>query len=804
MIDRLRDLSTWISRTLSGAPGFFLGAVLILGIATGGLVAAGSAAWSILFQPLPFDSPHELQLLQVHSPEMGWNLSLSPAMVAELREDDWHRGIAAFNQGRDLAGSEGQSWRTAQIEPGLLELLGVQPIAGRAFVSEDALSDATGTVLLSEGVWRGRFGASADAIGQRIELDGNQLEVIGVMPASLSVPESGIDVWMPLTFPPETLEPQALNEIGLVDAVLTRLAPGQSPVAAAGSMEARFGDDPRLRNIRENIGLEFKLVPVRESWMGVQRLALSLLVAATAVILLISVMNLSGLWMARWLQRTREVAVRAAIGAGRWQPLRSTAAEFAAVAAGGLALGLVLAEAGIRTLYGLDVLDSSNPLTVNLGLVGPLLGLGIAAAAAAPILMAVAWQTQYLATNPARVLGTEGRGMQGVGRRSRRVLIATQVAMATALLGVLGLLLLSWVNLVNEDLGFEPDHLVMVHIVPGPANADSGEPDEALEAAMDRLSGLPGIAEVSFALVSPFGWAEIISTYEPPGRPGATAPMRISHIGPGYFSTTGIPVLAGRIPEPVGSDSTTNQVVVDQLFAERHFPSLDPLGQRFRYGSGPDGETSEVEIAAVVATTRHRSPSEEITMPTVSFLLERPQAHHQLLARTVIPPEQVIGPVRSVLVEELGSKRVANVVSGTDRVRQTIAERRPQMILLALFGALATGLAAVGLYALMTYTAQARIPELGLRIALGAGPIRTGLTILGDGLKLIVAGMIPGAFLAWLGTRLIAEQLYRVAPWHPALWIGVITLLTLVLLIAGLRPALAAMRVQPMDALREQ
>lgn len=188
-------------------------------------------------------------------------------------------------------------------------------------------------------------------------------------------------------------------------------------------------------------------------------------------------------------------------------------------------------------------------------------------------------------------------------------------------------------------------------------------------------------------------------------------------------------------------------------------------------------------------------------MPTVSFLLERPQAHHQLLARTEIPPEQVIATVRSVLEEELGSERVAHVVSGTDRVRQTIAERRPQIILLALFGALATGLAAVGLYALMTYSAQARVPELGLRIALGAGPVRSGLTILADGLKLLAIGLIPGALLAWLGTRLIAEQLYRVAPWHPMLWLSVITLLILVVLIAGLRPALAAMRVQPMDAL---
>lgn len=801
MIDHLRDSSALIRRALSGAPGFFFGAVFILAIATGGLVAAGSAAWSILFKPLPFDNPHELQLLQVHSPEMGWHISLSPAMAAELGEDDWHQGIAAFNHGRDLSGSEGQSWRGAAIEPGLLDILDVQPIAGRAFVAEDALPDAVGTVLLSETIWRGRFGASADTIGRRIELNGDLLEVIGILPASLSLPETGIDVWTPLTLSPELREPQALHEIGHVDAVLTRLAPGQSPLAAAGAIEARYGSDPRLQVIRDNIGLEFKLMPVRESWMGVQRLALRLLVVATAAILLIAVLNLSGLWMARWLQRSREVAVRAAMGAGRWQPLRSTATEFIAVAIGGLLLGLVLAEAGIRTLYWLDVLDRSNPLTVTLGLAGPLLGFGIAAAAAVPILLAVAWQTRALATHPARVLGTEGRGMHSVGRRSRRVLIAAQVAMATALLGVLGLLLLSWQNLVNEDLGFEPDRLVMVHVVPGPANADSGEPDETLEAAMQRLAGLPGIAEVSFALVSPFGWSEIISTYEPPGQSGATAPMRARHVGPGYFSTAGIPVRAGRVPEPGGSDATSNRVVVDQLFADRHFPDVDPLGQRFRYGSGPDGQTSEVEIAAVAGTTRHRSPQEEITMPTVSFLLERPQAHHQLLARTEIPPEQVIATVRSVLEEELGSERVAHVVSGTDRVRQTIAERRPQIILLALFGALATGLAAVGLYALMTYSAQARVPELGLRIALGAGPVRSGLTILADGLKLLAIGLIPGALLAWLGTRLIAEQLYRVAPWHPMLWLSVITLLILVVLIAGLRPALAAMRVQPMDAL---
>ncbi len=802
MIDALLDNARFSLRQLSRSPGFFLGATLILAIATGGLVSTGAAAWSILFKSLPYDNPDELAVLTVHSRELGWNMSLSPLMVEELRDDDWQVSVAAYQRGRAVDDDQGRQWRIAAIEPELAGLLGISPLLGRHLSSEDA--DANDAVVISQTAWHSRFGANPDVLGQRIELDGQSRHIVGVMPPSLNVPEPAIEAWMPLAFNAEQLAPDAIGHVGTLDAVVARLAPGQTTVSAVTALNARFGDDPRLARMRDNIGLEFKARSLRQTWADQQRRPLALLVAATAAIFFIAVLNLAGLWMARWLKRGRETAVHSALGAGRWQPLKTTAVELAWVVVVGLALGLIAAEAVTQALYMLDVLDRANPLDVDLGQAGLMLGLGLAAMAAVPVLLSVSWQTRGLFANPAKALGSESRGIQGVGRRSRSSLLVGQIALATTLLAVTGLLVMSWMNLLGEDLGFEPDNLAMVQLRPGPDISDPSAPDEQVTAALEAISALPGIGPTAFAQIAPFSWGEIVSTYVPPGRPDSTAPMRPRHVSPEYFSTIGTDIVAGHIPDPGEAGAGTIQVVVDEFFVQRHFPKSEAIGQRFGYGSGPDGKISEVEIAAVARSTRHMAPNEEIKMPTVYFIQDKPRSHYQLLARTKVPAGQVLTLIRSLLEQELGPDRVAEVETAKNRIESTVADRRPQLILLGAITVLATILVAIGLYALMSYSARTRIPELGLRLALGSAPTRNGLSILLDGLKLLLVGLIPGLVMAWLGAQLVAERLYQVSVWQPILWAGVIGLLTIIVLLAGLRPALLAMRVEPMDALRQE
>lgn len=240
--------------------------------------------------------------------------------------------------------------------------------------------------------------------------------------------------------------------------------------------------------------------------------------------------------------------------------------------------------------------------------------------------------------------------------------------------------------------------------------------DEMSPLPYTRLdSNSPGIVEVSFARVAPFSWMEVVSPYEPPGQPGEMEPMRNRPIGSGYFSTVGTPILSGRIPEATDTIAGSARVVVDEFFAERHFPEDDAVGQRFLYGSGPAGETSEAEIAAVARSTRHMAPNEELNMPTI-FFREKLQSGFQVLARTRIPADQILKPMRALLEEALRPDRVAEIDKANRRVEQSIADRRPQMILLGVIAVLATAMVAVGLLALILLIAGLRPALQAMRV----------------------------------------------------------------------------------------
>lgn len=804
MIDRAAELLGRGLKSLAASPGFLLGSVLILGITAGGLVASASVAWQVIFKPQVYEQPEQLVSLSARSTELGWRLSLSPAMAEELRQADWIQSIASYRLGVDLSLPEGQRLRSAEIDPALLPLLGVRATHGRVFEPGDADPAATPVALLSERAWQSRFSGDPAAIGRSMELAGETVRIVGVLPNSFTLPDPGVELWRPLVFAPELLEFAALNKLGNADFVIARLAPGISPGAAGDALEATYADDPRLGLMREALGLVFQAEDARQAWVGDQDRPVYLLLTATTAVFLIATLNLAGLWMARWLARRNNLAIRSALGAGRWEAVQASAMEFALVAAFGTLLGLGLAHLGIHWLVGMDVLETGSPLVIGIGAAGHVIALMVAVLAAVPVLLAIAWQTRNLESSAGAMLTGEGYRVHGAGLATRRALIVVQIAMATALLSSSGLLLISWNNLIAEDLGFESGQLLVAHIRPDPSVSTDSAGDPLVAAGMERVVGVAGVSDVAFANAAPFGRVEIVSSFHPPDRPDSEAPMRQRLVSANYFETAGIAVLAGQIPDAIMAAGPPTRLVVDEVFARRHFSGQTAIGGQFRYGTGPSGETEMAEVAAVVTTTRHMAPDENVELPSAYFIEPEPEPHYQLLVRTALQPAQMLVPVRTALEQELGPDRVGMVSTVSSLVERTIADRRPQLFLLGLFTALAVGLAAVGLFALLSYSARARVPELGLRLALGAPPTRAAGMILGDGMKLLVMGLIPGIALGVTGSQLLSERLYQVGPWQPTLWLAVIALMALVVAVAGLRPALQSMHVEPMDALRQE
>ncbi len=804
MIDKAFELLVRGLKSLAASPGFLLGSVLILGITAGGLVASASIAWQLILKPLSYEQPEQLASLSARSTDLGWRLSLSPAMVEELREAGWIQSIASYRRGGDLSLSEGQRLRAAAIDPALLPLLGVRATIGRGFEVADADPAATPVALLSERAWQSRFSGDPAAIGRSMDLAGETVRIVGVLPNTFTLPDPGVELWRPLVFAPELLEPGAVNQLGNADFVIARLAPGTSLTAAGEALEAAYADDPRLGLMREALGLVFQAEDARQAWVGDQDRPVYLLLAATTAVFLIAILNLAGLWMARWLARRNSLAIRSALGAGRWEAVQTTAIEFALVAALGTLLGLALAHMGIRWLVGMGVLDAGGPLVVGIGTAGNVIALLVAVLAAVPILLVIAWQTRNPEFSAGGMLTGEGYRVHGVGLAIRRGLIVVQIAMATALLASSGLLLISWNHLIDEDLGFESGQLLVAHFSPAKSDSTDNPGDPLLVASMERVAGIAGVSDVAFVNAAPFGRVETFGSFNPPDRPDREAPMRQRLVSANYFETAGIAVLAGQVPDAVTATGSPKLLVVDEVFARRHFRGQTAVGGQFRYGTGPDGQTELAEVAAVVATTRHMAPDENVELPSAFFIEQEPEGHYQVLVRTALPPAQLLAPVRATLEQELGPERVGMVSTVASLVERTIADRRPQLFLLGLFTLLAVGLAAVGLFALLSYSARAQVPELGLRLALGAAPARAAGMILGDGMKLLIMGLLPGIALAVAGSRLLSERLYQVSPWHPTLWLGVIALMTLVVTVAGLRPALATLRVQPLDALRQE
>jgi len=785
-------------RRLRRAPAFSVSVVVLLALGIGGLAAVASAGWSLFIRPLPYAEPDRLVTVSAYYRRIDAHMGLSAALVEQLNREANFGTLAIVERGFRLELDDGTGVRAARIDHRLLPTLGIAPLAGRGFTGYDVGQRSDRVALISDRLRRARFAGDEPVVGRRLELRDGQVRIIGVLPDRLAAPETGTDIWLPMDLGPDTLAPG--NRRHLVShTVIARLPGGSRPDRYRARLLARIANDPEIDSrLGSDDDLEFMVRPLRERWAHGQREGLLILAAATALVLVGAWMNLAGLWLARWTGRTRELAIRFALGARTRQATIGVVFEYLLLGIPGLALALAVAVLGIDLLYSLGVLDENGPLRAGVAL--PTVGFGLAmlALGAVPLLITLRAGARRLSTRAAGNLGGKGTD-SGTGRAGlRRVLLIGQIGIAFSLLMSLALLLASWTRLLNEDLGFDSGKLVAAMIsAPRTGIGDRPPvpgPDAKVAAVVDRIRALPGVEAASWSNTVPFGGLEFVSGYFIDDRPDEAVPARRREVGPDFFRVAGIDLRSGRVFGPEDAGGNQGGVIVDRAFEEKYLNG-SALGRRVGYPL-PDRT-----VVGVVSTVRHESPDEPPGDPALYTHSPEPLSQTQLLVRTPLDPDSLIDVIRETLAQSLGAERVSFVSSLDARVRHSVREREPQLILISAFAVLAILLVFYGLYALQSYQVAIRVAEIGLRRAIGASTLRILGAELVRAAWLIPPGLMFGAAGAWLGARLISVHLYETGLDDPVLWLATAVAIASTILLAGLAPAVRASRIEPMDAL---
>ena len=808
MVDSFASDFRHAIRRLLRRPGFSGLAVLTLALGIGANVAIFSLLHSVLLAPLPYQDAD--RLAQV------WNtyplMDLPRATVSIPDYLDRRDGVAAFEQvalytfeNFNLA-DDGPPERVVGLSAtaSLFPLLGVEPVLGRFFDDSEAQPGADAVVMLSHSLWQRRFGSREDIVDRTIQLNGEAVRVVGVMPPSVQFPNSDVALWRPFPFTPEQMADEARgNEFSFM---IARLAPGATVEQAQEQVDAiheankeRF---PQAREFWENSGFGGQVVDYRADTTSDLRPVLLLLQAAVAFVLLIACANVANLLLSQLQSRRKELALKAALGAGRGRVASQLLTEGIVLSLTGGLLGLGIGWLGLRLLIQLElaqgvdaaldpqVLLFSLLLALMTGLVTSLL----------PIL-------SLEQVRPQAVLKEGGdRGSSG-GRRSafaRNGLVVAEVACAMVLLVGAGLMVQTLAALLDESPGFETRGILTARLsLPAASYPEGTDQLRFFESLSERLDALPGVRAAGLTTSVPFSGSMSSGSYSIEGYDvpaGESAPHALQKVvDEGFFEALGIKVIQGRGPGTQDTLESTPVVIVDRRTVEKYFPDGDVLGRRLSRG-----ETS-FEIVGVVETVKTRDLDRPVTKETLYYPLSQiPRDNMTVVLATDGSPSALTEPLRRAVQDIDPQQPIYNLLTIEEQIARSLTTRRVSMVLLVLFGALAGVLAAVGIYGVLAWSVSRRVREIGTRVALGASRTEILRLILRRGMGLTLVGLVAGLLAAFALSRFLQSQLYGVGPQDPLTLLGVALLLALVALTACLRPALKAASIPPIEALREE
>ena len=795
-------------RVLRKSPGFTAVAVLTLALGIGANTAIFSVVNTVLLRPLPFRDAGQLCLVMETWPSFP---ILYPTYQNYVDFRDQAKSFvtiaALHNDTYTLTGrGEPQRLPTQLATASLFYLLGVNALEGHTFTPEEDRFGGPPVVLLSYGFWQRNFGGAKDVIGKNITLNDQTYTISGILPPGFQIMQPA-DVFIPLTPWSHGLPDDRNWHPGIV--AIGRLRPGVTIGQARAEMStiaARLDKQYPLYNTDMGAavsGLQDQLVQN-------VRPALLVLLGAVGLVLLIACGNIANLLLARATSRRREVAVRSALGAKRERIVRQLLTESVLLSFVGAALGLLLARLMMAPL--LDLASASIPQVGKVGLDGHVLAFTAVVALLAGILFGLAPAMQTSKLDLRSALSDASRGSTGgVGRNYvRSILVVSEVALALVLLVGAGLLMRSFARLQSVQPGFEPANLLLADVPLSPkVYAQSAQRMGFFDQLLERARALPGVQSAGGALFLPVTGTASAIHFNIQGRAPKT-PHDYVIVGyrpvtPGYLETLRVPLLQGRLIQASDTERGAYVAVVNQSMAKEFFPGQSALGRHIQLGALPDNQVPWMEIVGVVGDMKQNLSAEsksEMYIPYRQADSLLPIFSMSIVLRTMGDPHAEGGALRSVVHDLNSNQPLVRIRTMQENIATSVSDPRFRTILLEIFAASALLLSVVGLYGLMAYSVSQRVSEIGIRVALGAQRANIMKIVIGQGLKLVLIGIVAGVAGALALSRVLERFLYAVAPDDPLTFIGVAVLLVIVALLACYIPARRAMKVDPMVALR--
>ena len=798
----LRDL-TFAARNAFRRPGFTLLVVMTLALGIGVNSAVFALLDGVLLRPLPYHDPSRVVF--------AWQTFLSQNIL-ELEPtaydyDAWHalRSLSAIAMARTdtftLTGDDNpERVRGSRVTASLMPLLGVAPRLGRNFTPAEDFEGMAGVAILSDGLWRRRYGADERVLGRTIQIDGESRTVVGVMPRGVSLPgplAGDDDLWMPARLSAA----DRVTEVYHSQKILGRLAGGVTIEQASAEIEALAARLAAERPSHRQLGA--RLVPIAEQTVRLIKPTLLLIAGSVALLLLVASANASTLLLARASNRRHELAVRAALGATRGRLLSLAVSESLVFAClGGLA-GLVLGGWALRAV--LPLFAGSLPAGAPIDIDARVAIFTAAISAALGVLFGVVVALHKPDGRLVDQLKASGRTISGSAGRARNALVIAQVALAVILLSAAGLMLNSVVKLSRVRPGFDADHLLTFKVALTGANYSAAPTRIAFVSdLLARLETTPGVQHAALSSIIPFGGQRGANGFEIEGRPaepGRTLIADQRHVSSGYFQTMNIPLLQGRAFQATDDSRAEPVVIINRTLANRYWPNESPIDHRLRTSAGFDSG-SWFRIVGVVDDVRHVSLNRDPVTEMYRPIAQTAMPLFTLVTRTARDPAAFAPAARAAVQAIDPALPIYDVRTMDDRIAASFAQTRGTMLLLLVTAGLAAALSGVAIYGSIWYSVSQRIPEIGVRLALGASRGSVFADVLRRAVTLTGIGALIGVGGAIAGSRLIAGLLFETRATDPATLAAVVAATMCLAVAAGIVPARRAMSVDPMIALR--
>jgi putative ABC transport system permease protein len=792
------------ARMLIKNPGFTLIAIGALALGIGANTAIFSVVNAVLLRPLPYEGSERLVVLYETNPQQGRDeMSVSYPNFADWRaqSQSFEQLAACLYGGMILTGKdEPARLQVVAVSADFFAMLRVKPLRGRVFLPEEDKVGGAPVVVVSHALWQSRFGGDEGLIGRQITLDGKSRTVIGVMPPNFALPPGDqTEVWMAIGTLADQMQNRAVHRMTAIG----RLKSGVT-LRQAQTELATIANRIQQQNPAADPGHGVNVISGYESLTKNARPALLTLLVAVGFLLLIACANVANLLLARAETRQKEIAIRTALGATRGRIVRQLLAESLLLAVAGGAAGLLLAAWGVDALAG--GLPEDFPRAKEIGIDRFVLGFTGALSVLTGLIFGIIPALTRAKPALNETLKEGGRTGAAFGRgRIRGALIVSEMALSLALLVGAGLLIKSFWRLTQVDPGFQPDHLLTMNVtLIGEKYKVTGEVISFFRGLPARLGALPGVKAVSAVSVLPISGGDGNGNLTIEGRdfpPAQTPSASFRRILPNYFSVMGIPLKQGR--EFDERDTGEEKVVIiNEGMARRFWPDGDAIGKRIKVG--PPQNEPWLTVVGVAGDVKNIGLEADAMLATYEPHAQRPWSAMNLAIRTETDPMSLSAAVRGELRAMEKDLLIRNPTTMDERIRLSVAPRRFNMTLLAIFAALALLLAAVGVYGVMSYTATQRTHEIGVRMALGAQSGVVLKLIVGQGLKLALIGVAIGLPAAFALTRWMEDLLFGVRPTDSWTYGAVAALLLLVALFACWIPARRAAKVDPMIALRHK